>query len=48
MLEHMTHRMTDYLLGESDNLDDIPKLIMQIADTEEKAFLNMLNGATRN
>ncbi len=47
MLEHMTNRMTDYLLGKSDNLDDIPELIMQIADTEEKAFRNMLNGATR-
>jgi len=44
LLSQMTGKMTDYLLGNCDELDDIPELIMQIADIEEQAFMFMLRG----
>lgn len=47
LLWRMTNRMVDYLIGKSDNLDDIPELIMQIADIEEKAFSYMLSGTMK-
>ncbi len=42
LLSHMTERMTDYLLRNCGNLDDVPELITEIADIEKKAFVYML------
>lgn len=45
LLAHMTDRIRDHLLGNCSNLDDIPKLIIEIAEIEERAFVSMLEGA---
>jgi hypothetical protein len=45
LIEKMTNQIVEYLLKEREALDEIPTLINEIADIEEKAFEYMLLGA---
>ena len=44
-IQSMTNQITDYLVGEQNDLDRVPEIILQIAHLEEKAYQEMLIGA---
>ena len=45
LLETMSDTLTAYLLGNRDELKEVPDLILEIADTEETGFRYLLCGA---